>query len=433
MSVQKPSKKTKGCGCSMPMSLLLVMGGAYGWFIHLGHPLPKIEALESLWNEGQAWINPIFGIALKDEPASPSQPAINQEQSKTASAIEAASTPVTSSPKSPPTSTPRTSPIHTPAPASPPIATPPKAQKIKSPWKKKAVRGIYLSRYQITNNASEVTIRERVRYYKAQGFNTIIHGVWGNGCTMYRSAVMQQTLGFASCPNLFREQWLDWMIDEAHQQGMEIHAYFEKGIKLDKNSPIYDRAVSQKWLVPGVDKTYQHIDHYVLDVQVPEVSRFFQTIATEFVQRYPTIDAVQWDDYVGYHAELGGTEDRSSAAQRTQALTQFMQGMIKGVKTANPNVSFDLCHHNPYWSKRYFSADWQNWDIDRAFIQVYNDGNFEDDLGYVHQHDGAAITDQQLHRLKPLIADSKVKGILVFPNSGQPETTEKRVKEKIGN
>jgi uncharacterized lipoprotein YddW (UPF0748 family) len=51
-------------------------------------------------------------------------------------------------------------------------------------------------------------IRERVRYYHRQGINTIIHGVWGNGCTMYDSDVMQQTFGFRSCPNEFREQWL---------------------------------------------------------------------------------------------------------------------------------------------------------------------------------------------------------------------------------
>jgi hypothetical protein len=32
------------------------------------------------------------------------------------------------------------------------------------------------------------------------------------------------------------------MIDEAHKQGMQVHAYFEKGIKIDKNSPIFDTA-----------------------------------------------------------------------------------------------------------------------------------------------------------------------------------------------
>ncbi|MEM9947552.1 MAG: family 10 glycosylhydrolase, partial [Cyanobacteria bacterium P01_D01_bin.36] len=204
--------------------------------------------------------------------------------------------------------------------------------KLPTEWEAKEIRGIYLSRYQVTNNASEAVIRDRVRYYKAHGFNTIIHGVWGNGCTMYRSEVMQKTLGYNSCPNLFQDQWLDWMLDEADKQGMQIHAYFEKGIKLDKNSPIFELAKEKGWFVPGVDKTYPGVDHYILDVEKPEVAKYFKEISAEFVQRYPTIDAVQWDDYVGYptidavqwddyvgyHDELPGSEDR------TPQLTKFM-------------------------------------------------------------------------------------------------------------
>ena len=94
-------------------------------------------------------------------------------------------------------------------------------------WANKGMRGIYLSRYAATNRASEQMIRDRVRYYKSQGINTIIHGVWGKGCTMYKSEVMDSILGYSSCPNY------------------EIQA--------------------------------------------------------EFVRKYPQINAVQWDDYLGYH------------------------------------------------------------------------------------------------------------------------------------
>ena len=150
------------------------------------------------------------------------------------------------SPKSTPISTPvkiATSPKKSkPSSKSSPIPTPPSLAKSKSassaiiatanqsrpltPWQKKEIRGIYLSRYQVTNNADEKTIRERVRYYHSQGINTIVHGVWGNACTMYDSQVMQQKFGFKRCPNEFNAQWLDWMIYEAHKQGMEVHAYF---------------------------------------------------------------------------------------------------------------------------------------------------------------------------------------------------------------
>jgi uncharacterized lipoprotein YddW (UPF0748 family) len=81
------------------------------------------------------------------------------------------------------------------------LGTPDRAAFPQTPWEQKQIRGIYLSRYQVTNNASEQAIRERVRYYRQQGMNTIIQGVWGNGCTMYNSEVMQQAFGYKSCPN----------------------------------------------------------------------------------------------------------------------------------------------------------------------------------------------------------------------------------------
>ena len=56
---------------------------------------------------------------------------------------------------------------------------------------------------------------------------------------------------------------------------------------------------------------------------------FFTKIVVEFVKKYPQIDAVQWDDYLGYHAELPGKIDR------TTKLTKFAQKMITEVKKAN--------------------------------------------------------------------------------------------------
>ena len=400
----KPKQEKQGCGCSsIPISLILVLIGVGYWGVrnldklNLAAILP--ESVSQLLPQAQPSVAPT-GTPLP-KPTQPSPVAIAPQRT------------------SPQLIPPQPAPVTSPASPSPSVTAPPTA------WEKKSIRGIYLSRYQVTNNASEKTIRDRVRYYKQEGFNTIIHGVWGNGCTMYPSQVMQQTFGERSCPNQFQDQWLDWLIDEAHKQGMQVHAYFEKGIKLDKNSPIFDRAIAKRWIVPGVDKTYPGIDHYLLDVEVPEVANFFHKISAEFVKRYPKIDAVQWDDYLGYHAELPGKVDR------TVHLTTFVLKMRAIVKQANPNVSFDLCHHNPYWGKRYFAADWQNWQIDRAFIQIYNDANFNQELTYAEQYAGVALSEKQLHRLGALIQNPKIKGILVFPFSGQPEQAARLVKQTV--
>jgi uncharacterized lipoprotein YddW (UPF0748 family) len=397
--MSQPKKEPNGCGCAnIPFSLIIVIfGGGYWWFSQKGNLdiskfLPQIQQLTI------PILNPT--PIASTIPTSSSSKIFN----------------IPSDPQ------PIASAIPVPTGSSPSNIIPNNQLAIKkklpqTTWQKKVIRGIYLSRYQVSNNANEQTIRARVRYYHSQGFNTIIHGVWGNGCTMYNSKVMQQTLGYKSCPNLFQDQWLDWLIDEAHKQDMQVHAYFEKGIKIDKNSPIFDLAIAQKWIVPGIDKTYAGIDHYVLDVEIPQVANFFKNILVEFVQRYPKIDAVQWDDYLGYHAELPGKVDR------TTKLTTFVQQMITGMKQANSTVSFDICHHNPYWSRRYFAADWQKWNVDRVFIQAYNDANFQEELNYVKNSAGIAITEKQFHRLKEIVNNPTIKSVLVFPASGKPEAT----------
>lgn len=402
-----PAKKeNRGCGCaSIPISLILVLLGVGYWgFTHLdalgiSKLLPdNLDISKFLPNNRQN--NPQPNTPNLTPTPTPHLPVANSPLPK-----------VISTPT--PTKKPQVS----------PTVTPNKSPSIQTAWEKKELRGIYLSRYQATNNADEETIRRRVRYYRSQGINTIIHGVWGNGCTMYNSDVMQQTFGYKSCPNQFQDKWLDWLIDEAHKQGMQVHAYFEKGIKIDKNSPIFDEAISRRWIVPGVDRTYPGIEHYVLDVELPEVANLFKKISVEFVQKYPNIDAVQWDDYLGYHADLPGKVDR------TTQLTNFVRQMRDDIKKANPKVSFDLCHHNPYWGKRYFAADWVNWNVDRVFIQTYNDANFNQELVYAEQYEGVAISDNQLTRLKELIDNPKIKSVLVFPSAGKPEETAATVKK----
>lgn len=392
-------KEANGCGClNIPFSVIIaVLGGGYWWFSQKGNLdiskfLPKNERITTPIVTPAPTASKIPIPTVSPTPASTlSTPNLPVNNKKTpGEKIQNPKTPL-----------------------------------VLTPWEKKVIRGIYVTRYQATNNADEQTIRQRVRYYRAQGINTIIHGVWGNGCTMYKSEVMQQTLGYNSCPNQFREQWLNWLIDEAHQQGMQVHAYFEKGIKIDKNSPIFDLAVARKWIVPGVDKTYTGIDHYVLDVENPEVANLFKNILVEFVKKYPNIDAVQWDDYLGYHAELPGKVDR------TANLTKFVQEMTSSMKKANSSVSFDICHHNPYWAKRYFAADWEKWGVDRIFIQAYNDNNFEEELNYAQKYAGVAITDGQLNRLRNLVNNPNIKSILIFPFSGNPEKTASSLKNSI--
>ena len=67
------------------------------------------------------------------------------------------------------------------------------------PTLRKNILAIYFSRYLAGANNDEQSVRRQVRYYRKQGINTLIVGVWGNGCTMYHSEVTQRLLGRSSC------------------------------------------------------------------------------------------------------------------------------------------------------------------------------------------------------------------------------------------
>jgi uncharacterized lipoprotein YddW (UPF0748 family) len=420
----RQNNKNSGCGCaSIPFSviLLFLVGGYLAFnqreYLNLGRFLPDdwqekiiVEISQFLPEDLQQKVPFLNAASPPDE--------VNPNLSPTTPQPSLSSTPVANP-------APQTSKVD-------PQANLPESATIRTitpqtPWEEKAIRGIYFSRYQVTNNANEETIRARVRYYRDRGINTLIHGVWGNACTMYKSEIMQAKFGYKSCPNQFQDKWLDWLIDEAHKHDMEVHAYFEKGIKIDENSHAFDLAVQRGWIVPGVDRTHPGVDHYVLNVGIPEVAEFFTNILVEFVTKYPTIDAVQWDDYLGYHSELPGQVDR------TQKLTNFVKNAIAATKAANPAVSFDICHHNPYWAKRYFAADWEAWGVDRVFIQVYAEENFEDEMHYVEAYDGISITERQFNRLEELIRNPKVDNILLFPLSGEPEQMAEKVKRLTVN
>jgi hypothetical protein len=422
----RQKKEPSGCGCaSIPFSvILLFLGGSYFLFTQREHLISRFipeDSRENIALEISRFIPedlqqkiPFLNASDPGDEVTQNLPDATPTPEPTPQQPQLPAAPISN--PSPPTPTAEIKPPSN-LPENPPTPSTP-----QSPWEKKAIRGIYFSRYQVTNNATEEMIRSRVRYYRDRGINTLIHGVWGNACTMYKSQVMQTKFGYESCPNEFEDKWLDWLIDEAHKHDMEVHAYFEKGIKIDENSPAFNLAVQRGWIVPGVDRTHPGVDHYVLNVGIPEVAELFTNILVEFVTQYPQIDAVQWDDYLGYHAELPGQVDR------TLELTNFVQKAISATKAANPSVSFDICHHNPYWAKRYFAADWENWGVDRVFIQVYAEENFAQELPYVEAYDGISITERQFNRLEELVRNPKVDNILLFPLSGEPEKMADEVK-----
>ena len=51
-------------------------------------------------------------------------------------------------------------------------------------------------------------------------------------------------------------------------KGFKVHGYYDQGIKIDKNTLIFDLAIAKNYIFSAVDKTYSEIDHYVWDLEM---------------------------------------------------------------------------------------------------------------------------------------------------------------------
>ncbi len=279
--------------------------------------------------------------------------------------------------------------------------------------------GIYQGRFELTANASEREIRDRVRHFRASGFNTIVQSVWGNGCAMYASGVTKKLTGTAHCSHHFNPKAVAWTIDETRKQGMQFHAYFETGIKIDRDSPIYSLAVQRNWLLPEMDTSDPQHPRYILDVANPEVAEFYQSVVAEFLHKYSQVDAVQFDDYLSYSPNLLQTKSSAERERLVTNLTTFVNNLVTTTKRANPRVNFDVCHFNNYWAESVYGADLANWRVDRRYVEAYQDENFDREAAHASELNGIAIDQRQLYHLPAVLGNSPM-NVFVFPIGVKP-------------
>ena len=139
------TNKNKGCGCAnIPISVVLLFIGGGFWAVKK-YGLPEINI--SQINSALARVPGIEIQIPVDEPPTPATPPTPTPTLPPS---------IASSPELPPT--PELD-VEADLAIEPEIAPATKSLP-KTDWEKKQIRGIYLSRYQITNNANEQMIRE---------------------------------------------------------------------------------------------------------------------------------------------------------------------------------------------------------------------------------------------------------------------------------
>lgn len=99
------------------------------------------------------------------------------------------------------------------------------------------VRGVWLasvgSEAMSTRDALAVTVQRCKRF----GINTIFVVTWNRGVTLYPSELMRREFGVVIDPRLEGRDPLAELIELAHAEGIEVHAWFEFGFSCSYQRP----------------------------------------------------------------------------------------------------------------------------------------------------------------------------------------------------
>jgi uncharacterized lipoprotein YddW (UPF0748 family) len=240
----------------------------------------------------------------------------------------------------------------------------------------------------ITNVASKVlfsrsNIQQAVRQCKQNGLNHIFVVVWNMGRTMYPSKVTEKYIGIAQAENLKGRDPLQEMIEEAHEAGIKVHAWFEFGFSYTYKD------TNTVWLQKyphwagrnNKGDLLQKNGFYWWNSIHPEVQSFMTELVTEVVQNY-AVDGVQGDDrlpampgeggydaytrslYAQEHNQANPPENPKDSAWlqwKADRLSAFGKSLYAAVKKIKPGCIVSWAPSIYPWSKQEYLQDWPKW------------------------------------------------------------------------
>lgn len=149
----------------------------------------------------------------------------------------------------------------------------------------------------LTSEEQKSEYRKTLDYHQLNGINAIIMQIRPSADAFYRSAHEPWSRYLTGESGKAPESYYDpltFMIDEAHDRGMEFHAWFNpyraivdmEELPEDSTNIFYQKP---EWFVRYGDRMY-------FDPGIPEVQDYTTEIIKDVVTRYD-IDAVHFDDY----------------------------------------------------------------------------------------------------------------------------------------
>ncbi|MEL6483267.1 MAG: family 10 glycosylhydrolase [Bacteroidota bacterium] len=259
-------------------------------------------------------------------------------------------------------------------------------------------KGVWLTDVASKALDSRESIKETVQQCKSIGLDNIYVVVWNRGYTLYPSEVMQKQFGVEVMPRFLKFDMLQTLIDEAHAEGLQVHAWFEFGFSSSYQEADGGHILQRKPKWNAIDHKGQLVSKngfQWMNAFHPEVQEFLLSLIMEVVENYD-IDGIQGDDRLPANPSTAGYDDYTVSEYRKEhngqsppddyrdadwvdwrasRLNLFAQTIYKTVKAIDSNVKVTMAPSIYPWSKEEYLQDWPTWVkegwVDQIIPQVY--------------------------------------------------------------
>ncbi len=281
--------------------------------------------------------------------------------------------------------------------------TPPPPEEAPKPvWDTAALRGVWVTTTASTALNSRANIKEMVTNCKVAGINNIFMVVYNNQRTMYPSTVMNNLIGKPILESMAGRDPLQECIEEAHAQGLKVHAWFEYGFaaSFSANGGAIV-AAKPHWAAKDVNGNLVIKNGFDwLNALHPEVQQFMTDLFKEVATKYD-VDGVQGDDrmpampteggyddytinlYRSEHAGAAPPNNRTNTAWvnwRANKLTDYLRRLRNEVKAIKPAVEFTVSPSPFPFGLTEYLQDWPKW-VDSGYVDAIMPQCYRYDIG----------------------------------------------------
>ncbi len=229
---------------------------------------------------------------------------------------------------------------------------------------------------------SEKNIKKLINDCKKYRIKNLFVVVWNKGFTQYPSEVLNRYIGIRQEPLLAHFDPLQELIEQAHKEGIKVHAWFEFGFSFAYNDPKSPWIKKYpEWLGKDQQGELLKKNNFMWwNALHPEPQKFLLELIEEVVKLYD-IDGIQGDDRLPAMPSEGGYDPYTRALYtqefkapppsdhkqqdwilwRSKQLSSFGKQIYDRVKSLDPNVQVSWAPSIYPWSEQEYLQAWPDW------------------------------------------------------------------------